>query len=410
MVGARTWSDTGGMAHEQTGARPADAEARSCRISSRSGLETYAQICSRGLFSPAQSAAWMEAWAASIEPDYIVATIVADGEPVFGLALEVTHAGPFKVARFMGGKHANGNFPAATRDFAASAGPADFQALFRSIRQARPDIDIIALERMVAEFEGAPNPLLALPHSTSPNLALEVELAPGFEAISGRSKKMRTKHRRQIRQFEAAGGYRRIEAKTHAEVTRLIEGFFAQKEIRLTAMGMANAFGDSKVQKFFHRLFTGALEGSKPAFVLHAVEVAGKLRAISGSSRSAKRVTCEFMSIAEDDLTRAGPGEFIGYENIREAAEQGLHVYSFGVGDEAYKRRWCDIEVRHFDVIAPLGLKGHMLARGLRATNGLTAAVRNNPTLWKVVKSLRRRIAGEKPEIGEKSETNEQDN
>jgi CelD/BcsL family acetyltransferase involved in cellulose biosynthesis len=404
MVGARTWAEADDLAHATPRSWPSAGE-NSCHVSvGAAALDSYSGLCGQAVFSAPQSPPWTRAWAENVEPDYLVATIVVGGEPVFGLALEVTRAGPFKVARFMGGRHANGNFPAATTGFAESATASGFADLFRSIKAARPDIDIIALERMVPDFEGTPNPLLALPHSTSLNLSLELDLAPGFEAICGRSKRLRSKHRWQLRKFEAAGGYQRVEAATPEAVKTLLDEFFRQKEIRLKKMGVANIFGEPKIRRFFHALFANALGEEKPAFVLHALEIGGKVRAITGASRRGGRIACDLVSISEDDTTNLRPGEFLFYENIREAAEQGMQVYDFGVGDEPHKRRWCDVEVRHFDVIAPLSLKGHLLARGLRGANGLKAAVKNSPTLWKIVKSLRRRAPAETTKADESDE------
>ncbi len=116
------------------------------------------------------------------------------------------------------------------------------------------------------------------------------------------------------------------------------------KEFRFRKMGITNVFADEQVRAFFRALFTQALAEDKPAFVLHGLEVAGKLRAITGSSRSGKRLICEFGAIAEDDLGHTSPGDFLFFDNIQEACETGFEVYDFSVGDEPYKRLWCDIE------------------------------------------------------------------
>ena len=136
--------------------------------------------------------------------------------------------------------------------------------------------------------------------------------------------------------------------------------------------------------------------------MLHGLEVAGKLRAVTGSSRSGKRLICEFGAIAEDDLASSSPGDFLFFDNIQEACETGFTVYDFSVGDEPYKRQWCDIETRHFEVLVPLTLKGRALAQTLRQGARLKAFVKNSPTIWKLTKMLRRKAAGQAaPTAGE---------
>ncbi|TIM19619.1 MAG: GNAT family N-acetyltransferase, partial [Mesorhizobium sp.] len=220
------------------------------------------------------------------------------------------------------------------------------------------------------DLEGIANPLASLPNFPSPNLSLAVDLAGGFDALLSRAsgKRKRKKHRSQTRKFEAVGSQRRIEARTADEVNRLLDAFFEMKEFRFRKMGIANVFGEPEVRTFFRALFVEALCDDKPSFVLHGLEVAGKLRAV--------------------------PGDFLFFDNIQEACERGLDVYDFSVGDEPYKRLWCDIETQHFEVLVPLTLKGRALALILLQGARLKAFVKNSPTIWKLTKVLRRKTAG----------------
>jgi CelD/BcsL family acetyltransferase involved in cellulose biosynthesis len=364
-------------------------------------LAAYAELARRGASAPAQSALWIEEWVANATPDGFIAIVEANGKPVYGLALEVVRSGPFRIARFMSGRHANGNFAAADPAFLA-AGGFNAEAILAAVRRARPDVDALVLERLLPDLDGLANPLLALRHFQSPNLSLAVSLEGGFEALLSRvsGKRKKKKHRSQTRKFEAAGGFRRIEARTPDDALRLLDAFFAMKEFRFRKMGIANVFGDIEVQSFFRSLFLDALRENPRPFVLHALEVGGRLRAVTGSSLSAKRLVCEFGAIAEDDLGHASPGDFLFFENIGEACRQGLDIFDFSVGDEPYKRLWCDIETRHFDVVAPLTAKGHLLARSLRIKAGVKAWVKNSPTVWKLAKLLRKKAAGQ-PQTGE---------
>ncbi|TIW25336.1 MAG: GNAT family N-acetyltransferase, partial [Mesorhizobium sp.] len=253
------------------------------------------------------------------------------------------------------------------------------------------------LERLLPDLDGVGNPLAALPHFPSPNLSLGVDLDGGFDALLARAsgKRKRKKHRSQTRKFEAVGAFRRIEARTRAEVDRLLDAFLDMKEVRFRKMGIANVFGEPEVRAFFRTLFTEALAEGKPSFVLHGLEVAGKLRAVTGSSLSGKRLICEFGAIAEDDLAFTSPGDFLFFDNIQEACQAGFGVYDFSVGDEPYKRLWCDIETQHFEVLVPLTLKGRALALALRQGARTKAIIKNSPLIWKLTKMLRRKAAGQ---------------
>jgi CelD/BcsL family acetyltransferase involved in cellulose biosynthesis len=366
-------------------------------IGAEAGLAAYAGLAAAGLHSPAQSPIWISNWIAEVQPDYLIATLERGGQPVLAVALEVVRSGPFRVARFMGGRHANGNFPAMTRAFAASATAADIKGLTEAIGRARPDIDMIALERMATDIGGASNPLLMLPHLQSPNVSLAVDLAGGFDAMLGRTsgKRKRKKHRSQTRKFEAAGSFRRVTAATESEVNTLLDAFFVMKELRFQKMGVADVFAEPEVKSFFRSIFTAALKEPKPSFVLNALEVAGKIRAVTGSSLCGDRLICEFGAISEDDLAGASPGEFLFFDNIQQACQDKFAVYDFSVGDEPYKRLWCDLEIRQFDVLVPLTAKGRLLGASMRQVTALKAFIKNNRFIWKLAKTFRKKAAAQ---------------
>jgi len=362
-----------------------------------SALAFYRALAKVATYAPPQGVDWIEHWIAANKPDVVMATLTKDGEAVLALALEVTRKGPFAVARFMSGTHANGNFALSRSSWLAGPTAPDVQALIAAIAKARPDIDMIALERLLPDLGGKPNPLLALPHFKSPNISLACNLEGGFDALLARSsgKRKRKKHRSQSRKFETAGGFRRIEAQTPEEVGRVLDAFFVMKEMRFRKAGIRNVFAETAVKTFFKRLFVEALAIKPRAFVLHALEVDGTLRAVTGSSRRGDTLICEFGAIVEDELAQASPGDFLFFENIREAGGEGFAVYDFSVGDELYKRLWCDIECQHMDAIVPLTAKGRLLAFEMRLHARTKAFIKNSPLIWKFTKMLRRRAAGQ---------------
>lgn len=365
-------------------------------------LAAYHETARQARFTPPQSPAWVSAWIEETGADFVIATLAIGGQPALAVALEVVRRGPFRIARFMGGHHANGNFAPLVGD-APRIRRADVDALIAAIREARPDIDMLSLERIVEEHEGLDNPFMALPKLPSPNVSLAVDLDGGFEALLKRSsgKRKKKKHRSQIRKFELVGPWRSFEARTPGEIERVLADFFEMKRIRLTKMGVENVFGAATVQAFFRRLFRDALGTEKPAFVLSALEVAGTIRAVTGSSVMGKRVICEFGAISEDELFYASPGDFLFFEEIRNACDRGFDVYDFSVGDEHYKRLWCDIESAHFDVTVPLTAKGRVLAGAARGKTRLKTFVKRNEFIWTLTKRLRRRKAAAAVEAGD---------
>lgn len=359
-------------------------------------IAAYAGFCTGALHAPPQHPAWVEAWARHCNSDIIVPTLTGGGgKTVLALALEVVRRGPVRIARFAGGSHANGNFPAV----AANALPTSLPPFQDVLRAARPDIDIVLLERQRPLFGGIANPLLGFGAHPSVDPALAVDLTGGFDALLERAsgKRKRKKHRSQVRKFEAAGGFRRFRATNRCESDRILDAFFAMKAQRFASMGIGNVFADPDAQAFLRDLFGGAAGSERPDFVLHALEVGGRLRAVTGCGLTGDATICDIAAISEDEITQASPGDFLFFENIREACEEGRGIYDFSVGDEPYKRLWCDVETTYRDVALALTARGKIALRLEALARRSKRAIKANPTLWRLVRRLRRTLGARLP-------------
>ena len=313
------------------------------------------------------------------------------------LALEVVRTGPFRVARFMSGRHANGNFPAADPAFLQRR-PLRYRRDDRcDPRRAAGYRRAGAASGCCPNSTGIANPLLALPHFQSPNVSLAVSLDGGFDALLGRAsaasaKRRSTARRRASSRRPAASAASRRGPKK--KCCALLDAFFAMKEFRFRKMGIANVFGEQEVQNFFRSLFVDALGENPRPFVLHALEVGGTLRAVTGSSLSGKRLVCEFGAIAEDDLAHASPGDFLFFDNIGEACRQGLGVVRL----QCRRRAIQAALVRYRDQAFRRGRAAdgkRSAARTQPAAHGRNQGwIKNSPTVWKLAKLLRKRTAG----------------
>jgi CelD/BcsL family acetyltransferase involved in cellulose biosynthesis len=349
---------------------------------SEEAWQGYRALADSSPVGAAQHPIWVEAWRKTRSADLVFLQLRSAGQLRAAMPLEVQPRNGLRIARALGGSHASGNFPATAADFHGGNLP-------RGLSGSTLGIDLILIERQAPELSGRENPFATLPRVQSPNLSLAVDLQPGFEAVLdriGRKRRLK-KHRSQMRKLEAAGGYKRVEARSEAEIERLLSAFLLQKAERFQRLGIGNVFLD--MEPFLLRLFVDAAKEPNPPFVLHGLEVGGKLRAVTGSTLVADRVICEFSSIVEDELVHASPGDFLFFENIRAAADSGASVFDFSVGDELYKRGWCDLVSAQFDTIVPLTVKGHALAALLRASAAAKRRIKNNERLWQLIKRLR---------------------
>lgn len=342
-----------------------------------------------------QSLEWIGGWRTAVNADSFVAGLFSDDCPVLLVPLEVVSQSGAKIARYPGGSHANCNFPWVS---AGNAGSADRDALQRmvgAIRQVRPDIDALSLTRQLADVRGVQNPLLALGAKRNPNPVLAASLGVGFDSVLERSNRRRKlkKHRQHGRRYEESGGWKIAGPQDRAGSDAILDLYFAMKAYRFRRMGISDPFADENVRRFFKAFFGEGLAKGQELGELRFLEIGGTIRSILGKLYSNAGPTVEFSAIAEDELTTASPGEFLFFEDIRRSCEEGRSVYSFGIGDEPYKREWCDIELAIYDTLLPLTARGRLFTAAQTARNTLAGAVKRNPRLWRLARSLRSRFA-----------------
>lgn len=348
------------------------------------------------LVGPAQTANWFSFWQSCVNADCLVAAIHEADKPIFLLPLEVVKRGPVRIAAFPGGPHANCNFPALAADAQTTA--ADLTTLFQTLHKVRPDIDVVSLVRQLGELDGKANPLMQLQSRENANISLGITLDRDFETVVGRhnAKRKKKKHRQNTRRFEEAGGYRIVTATTPVETNAMLNNYFECKAARLAKAGIKNTYEPAGTMEFFQQLFAHEVQSAMPGFQLKALEVAGQYRAVLGKSYARKQTFIDFIGITEDELVSASPGEFLFFEDIQDSCKTDLAVYSFGIGDEPYKRSWSDIEVPSYDTDVSLTAKGRMFAGYLDARGKLVRRIKKNETVWAAVKKARSRLFGKR--------------
>lgn len=342
----------------------------------------------------AQCFDWIDCWRTKVNPDTFIAGLFIGDAPVLMLPLE-TVGDAVRIARYPGGSHANCNFPWLDRTAARLIDRPALEKLIATIAASRPDMDVLSLTSQWQTLEGVENPLLQLSARPNPNPVLAASLDRGFQAVLERSnaKRKLKKHRQYGRRYEEAGGWHIVSPTTGEETARVLNLFFRMKAHRFRQMGIKDTFASPDVQAFFKDFFARSAGREDAACALHALEVNGVVRSVIGKTLSTAGALVEFSAIADDELTNASPGEFLFFEDMKSRCEAGDAIYNFGIGDEPYKREWCDLELPIHDSLLPLTTRGRLFTLAQSARSRIVAAVKNNPHTWQAVKAMRRKLA-----------------
>lgn len=339
-----------------------------------------------------QEIEFVSAWQTHVNRDCIavMGEMPETGSIEFLLPLEVVSKGPLTFARYPGGSHANANFPATGLIAAQMTAESLQSAISRAVKLARPDIDAILLERQLEELDGQPNLMVSASSSISPNVALSFALPSTFqELLKDRNGTKKQKKMRQMqRRMDERGGWRVFRAASSEETGRVLDRFFLLKGERLKSRGLKDVFAEMDVQTFFKSLFADAINSPSPRFELHALEVGGEIAAVAGCTINGKQLTVEFGGICSSDR-QLSPGDILYHFLIEACCQRGFGSFDFGVGDEFYKRRWCDTETWHRDTYLPLTAKGHMAVTMLMSISAAKKRIKNSPLLFALAKKLR---------------------
>jgi CelD/BcsL family acetyltransferase involved in cellulose biosynthesis len=341
---------------------------------------------------PSSSQQWLCHWSDNVNPNILIALWKNGSRPLVALPLEIVSMRGLKAARYPGGNHANANFPIIWPGYEALSPVGLTQQLTEALASHGAKIDLVRLERQAPDLNGYVNPLVTAQSQPSPNVALHFNLDKSFdELLEARSgKRKRKRNRSQQRKFESAGGYQILNPVEREDVTKTLDTYFTMKVAQLAERGVANVFSDAAEQVFLKAIYSEEHLPAEHQFGLSALEVGGKLRTIYAWSRYEKRLTIHFTAFAKDELAAASPGDFLNFALIEAACADGFAEYDLGVGDEPYKRSWCDIETWHRDTALGLTALGKVECLRLNAMRSAKRFIKNSPALWHAAQRIRK--------------------
>ncbi len=347
-------------------------------------------------FGAAQSRHWVECWAEKVNPQIQCGAVFEDELPVLLLPLEIVKDKGFQIARFIGGSHANANFPMLRKERIGIVTADIADALLKAFCLALPKLDAVVLARQQPEISGVLNPFTALPSQPSPNLALSFALDPSFEnLIKHRSGARKLKKmRQQARRMDERGGWKCDVAGDAGAVGEMLDTFFVMKARRFEEFGLRNTFERQEIKEFFKALFGAGAQDPNAPFRLDALRVSGDILAVAGSTMRQGTNTVEFGAVRAHEPTLS-PGDFLFHQMIKRACDDGTQVFDFGIGDEPYKRAWCDTETQHFETVKGFGMRGLAYAQIYKAAGKAKLGIKRNAYLFGLIKKLRMRKGAE---------------
>jgi CelD/BcsL family acetyltransferase involved in cellulose biosynthesis len=207
-------------------------------------------------------------------------------------------------------------------------------------------------------------------------------LAGEWEAFytAKRSSATRRRDRTKRTKLGEFGDVKLVNPAGDSETLHTLDTLMAQKARLFARIGVGNLFAKPGYAEFFRALVTD------PA-ARHLVHVS---RLDVGATPAAVNLgltyrDCYYHLLASYDdgeVSRFGPGAAHLHDLLHQAIDRGFKIFDFTIGDERYKRDWCDTEMKLYDYVSALTWRGVLVAMPMLAGRRLKRWIKQTPVLW----------------------------
>jgi CelD/BcsL family acetyltransferase involved in cellulose biosynthesis len=346
-----------------------------------------------------QSFDWLAAWLRHIgarngvRPAIVVASDGA-GAILFLLPLAVRSAGFARELTWLGSELCDYNAPLLAASFSTRIDAKRFMALWENIARCLQDnprlrYDFIDLEKMPETVGAQQNPMRHLGGTMTPSGAYLTHLTGDWETFytAKRSSATRRRDRSKRNRLAEYGEVKFVNPDSDSEILHTLDTLIAQKARSFAHMGVANLFAKPGHAEFYRALATD------PA-TRHLVHVS---RLDVGATAAAVNLgltyrDCYYHLLASYDdgeVSRFGPGAAHLHDLLHQAIDRGFRIFDFTIGDERYKRDWCDTELKLYDFIAAATWRGALVALPMLGAQQLKRRIKQTPVLWNAFSGAR---------------------
>jgi CelD/BcsL family acetyltransferase involved in cellulose biosynthesis len=316
-----------------------------------------------------------------------------DGTPLFMLPLAIQSSGFVRELVWLGMDLCDYTGPLLAPEFTDRVDRARFAAVWRPLLErlaARTPFDMVRLEKMPERIGPQPNPMLVLATRRNASGAWLTPLAPSWEEFyaAKRSGQTRRRDRSKRKHLDAHGDVRFVEPQTPDERLDTLDMLMRQKAVSFARMGVANLFEIPGYADFFRAV------SAEPIVHVSRLDVGGHPGAINLGLTMRGRYYHLLASYTEDaEIARLGPGAAHLQEIVANAIRHGCTVFDFTIGDEPYKRDWCEERQTLHDHLSARTLAGHAAVALHAGKLRLKRTIKENPRLWDAFTRTRAALA-----------------
>ena len=359
----------------------------------------WRELQAQGQCTPFQTFEWLSAWQrhigakAGVMPRIVVARDDG-GRALFMLPLAVRQAGLARELTWFGSELCDYNAPLMAADAAGKLDAATVMSLWQQIiakLQADPRSrhDLIRLEKMPPMVGAGRNPMLALATNLNPSGSYVTPLTGNWDEFykAKRSSATRRRDRSKRNRLSESGEVKFVSSETADDALATFSTLVEQKSATFARHGINNIFARPGYLDFYRDLAGNA--ATRDLVHISRLEVGNETAATNLGLIFSGSYYYVLASYTSAPLGHWGPGAAHLNDLLRYAIERGLSVFDFTIGDERYKRDWCDdVQMLH-DHIAVMSWRGALVVGPAILRTRVKRKIKQTPVLWAMVVKLR---------------------
>ncbi len=293
-----------------------------------------------------------------------------------------------RVLSWLGGDETDFHAPLLGPAYDHDCDAAAFQVLWRQTIRLLPRVDVVHFDKQPECIGDFANPFMHLPvrhHAMNHTVAL----AEPWMVFRDRRlpAKARADSRRRRRRLEEKGAVSFRIAASAAEADTITATMIRQKSRRYIQTGVLDMFTVSPFRRFYRSLAEQYAASGR--IHVSALYCGNDMVATHWGMVHRDRFYHIMPAYDADGYGRFAPGRLLLEQLMEWCCNKGLRVFDFTVGDEGYKRLWCDTTYPLYEYIEAVRDRGRLYV--LR--NDVVNKIREAPALHRVITRLRNKRA-----------------
>jgi CelD/BcsL family acetyltransferase involved in cellulose biosynthesis len=238
---------------------------------------------------------------------------------------------------------------------------------------------------MPATIGAQANPFVGLDVMLNASGAYQASLGADWEKFysAKRSSATRRRDRTKLKRLAELGEVRFVTPDA-ADTAATLEALVQQKRRAFARMGVPDLFARPGYVAFFHEI-----AAARDFVHISRLDVGATQAAINLGLTFRDCYYHILASYDDGEASRFGPGAAHLRDLLHYAIDRGLARFDFTIGDEPYKRDWCDTEQKLYDHVCAASWRGALLALFSIARRRIKRGIKHNAWLWSAVVRVR---------------------